>query len=101
MFAIGPARTQDLGAVLAIHFSRLDSVLQRTTLVRPSGHPSNSAMRVKPAFSCIPALGSHGSLPGSGASTTRLRDEGSQQCARVTASPICLIDPHLFKFESA
>ena len=35
------------------------------------------------------------------ASTAGLRDEGIQQCARVTASSICLIDPHLFKFGSA
>ena len=29
-----------------------------------------------------------------------LGDESIQQCARVTASAICLIDPHLFKFRN-
>ena len=33
-----------LGSVLAIQFSRLDSILQKTTLMWPSGDPSNSAM---------------------------------------------------------
>jgi hypothetical protein len=30
---------------------QLQSTLQSTTLIWPSGQPSNSAMRVKPAFS--------------------------------------------------
>src|SRR5262249_20969444 len=33
---------------------RATNVLQRTTLEYPSGHPANSATRLKPAFSYIP-----------------------------------------------
>jgi hypothetical protein len=38
----------------ADQFSRSESVLQRTTLIWPSGHSLNSAMRLNPAFSYIP-----------------------------------------------
>ena len=48
-----PNRSSGLASALALQFSRLDSVLQRTTLEWPSGHPSNSAIRLKPAFSYI------------------------------------------------
>jgi class 3 adenylate cyclase len=49
LMAFDPKRTSALG--LAFQVSWSDSVLQRITLMWPSGHPSNSAIRLNPAFS--------------------------------------------------
>ena len=51
--ASAPLRSSHFPFPLSDQSSQYYSVLQRTTLTWPSGQPSNSATRLKPAFSYI------------------------------------------------